>query len=78
MASKSRQQQQKAKGRSPYVVGGIVALILAALTVLEYYVGIAYPSATVLFLIALVKAVLVLYFFMHVYRLWRPDDEGSH
>jgi cytochrome c oxidase subunit 4 len=78
MASKSRQQKQKAKGASPYVVGGIVALILAVMTVIEYYVGLLYPSATVLFLISLVKGALVLYFFMHVYRLWRPDDEGSH
>lgn len=76
MASKSRQQQTTK--RSPFVVGAIVAVVLAALTVLEYFVGIAYPSATVLFLLALLKAVLVLYFFMHVYRLWRPDDEGSH
>lgn len=78
MASRSRQQQRRTGGASPYLVGGIVALVLAALTVLEYYVGVAYPSATVLFLMALLKAVLVLYFFMHVYRLWRPDDEGSH
>lgn len=76
MASKSRQQQTNK--RSPFVVGAIVAVVLAALTVIEYLVGIAYPSATVLFLLALLKAVLVLYFFMHVYRLWRPDDEGSH
>ncbi len=76
MASKSRQQQTNK--RSPFVVGAIVAVVLAALTVLEYFVGITYPSATVLFLLALLKAVLVLYFFMHVYRLWRPDDEGSH
>jgi cytochrome c oxidase subunit 4 len=78
MASKSRQQKQKSKGMSPYVSGLIVAAVLAVLTIIEYYVGILYPYPTPLFLLALLKAILVLYFFMHVYRLWRPDDEGSH
>jgi cytochrome c oxidase subunit 4 len=77
MASKSRQKEQKSQGRSPFLVGGIVAVVLAILTVAEYFIGVAYPYPTPLFLIALLKAVLVLYFFMHVYRLWRTD-EGDH
>jgi len=75
MASKSKEPQSK--GMSPYVSGVIVAVVLAILTIAEYYVGILYPYPTPLFLIALLKAILVLYFFMHVYRLWR-SDEGSH
>ena len=58
------------------VTGAIVALVLAALTGVEYYLGTHYPSAVFLFLISILKSILVLYFFMHVYRLWRP--EGSH
>ena len=50
--------------------------MLAALTPVEYYLGMHYPSAVFLFLISILKGILVIYFFMHVYRLWRP--EGSH
>lgn len=57
--------------------GIIVALILAGLTVLEYYVGIAFPSAALLFLLALIKAALVVYFFMHIYKVW-SGTEGGH
>lgn len=83
MASKSKSKSQLKK-RNAYVVGAVVAIVLAVLTVIEYYVAILpemYPSmsqsTTALFLIAFVKAALVVYFFMHVYRLWRPDDHAD-
>jgi len=34
----------------------------------------ALPSAIFLLLIALVKAALIVQFFMHVYRLWREES----
>lgn len=55
-----------------------IALILALLTVIEYFVGIApNPSAALLFLLALVKAALVVYFFMHISRVW-SSNQGGH
>lgn len=54
-----------------------VAIGLAALTVVEYFVGINLPSTVLLFLLALIKAWLVVYFFMHISRLWTPE-EGGH
>lgn len=50
-----------------------VFVALAVLTGIEYIVGLYLPSAVLLFIIALIKGALVVYFFMHVYRLWRED-----
>ena len=66
----------KSKPRSGYATAAIVAVILAALTLVEFFVAINLPSVVLILLIALLKAVMVIWFFMHVYRLWRP--EGSH
>ncbi len=54
-----------------------IALILAVLTVVEYYVAVILPSATLLFLLALVKSALVVYFFMHISRVW-SSNQGRH
>lgn len=76
MASKTKAESSQRSKTSAYVTGAIVALVLALLTAVEYYLGTHYPSAAFLFLISVLKSILVLYFFMHIYRLWRP--EGSH
>lgn len=51
-----------------------VFLALAALTALEFFVSVQWGSAVALILIALVKAGLIVQFFMHVYRLWREEE----
>lgn len=51
-----------------------VFLALAVLTVLEYVISTQLGgSFVVLVLIALVKAGLIVNYFMHVYRLWRQE-----
>lgn len=76
MANRTRRQTERGK-RSAYLTGLIVALALALLTAIEYWFGIqTNPSVLTLMLISVVKSALVIYFFMHVYRLWRT--EGSH
>ena len=54
----------------------IVALVLAVLTLAEYFMAESETlnSPVFLFIVAFIKAALVVYFFMHVYRLWRGDD----
>jgi cytochrome c oxidase subunit IV len=52
----------------------IVSIVLAILTAVEYFVALAYPSAVFLLLIALVKAAVIVQFFMHIYRLWREES----
>lgn len=53
-----------------------VALVLALLTVIEFFAALYFNSIVILMLMALFKAVLVLNYFMHVSRLWTPDEEG--
>lgn len=53
-----------------------IFLVLAVLTVVEYFLGTRAPVPLIMWLIALLKAGLVLWFFMHVKRAFR--DEGGH
>ena len=52
-----------------------VALVLAALTIIEIFIALYVPSTALLLLVATLKAILVLKYFMHVARLWTPEEE---
>jgi cytochrome c oxidase subunit IV len=52
----------------------MIFLILAVFTGVEYVVSQMLDSIILLFLIALVKAGLIINYFMHVYRLWREES----
>lgn len=53
----------------------MIFLILAVFTGVEYGISqMANPSTILLFLIALVKASLIVNYFMHIYRLWREES----
>lgn len=55
--------------------GVYVFLALLVLTIVESVVGgLETPITVLLLIIALVKAALIVYFFMHVYRLWREES----
>ncbi|WP_420641397.1 cytochrome C oxidase subunit IV family protein [Candidatus Leptofilum sp.] len=55
--------------------GLYVFLALLVLTIVESIVGgLETPITVLLLIIALVKAALIIYFFMHVYRLWREES----
>ena len=64
------------KKQADYRQVNIVAIALAALTLLEYFMAESeqFNSPVFLFIVAFIKAALVVYFFMHVYKLWREDD----
>jgi heme/copper-type cytochrome/quinol oxidase subunit 4 len=54
-----------------------VLVVLAVLTAAEYGIAVTVPALSIaLIAIALVKAGLVLYFFMHIMRVFR--EEGDH
>lgn len=55
----------------------IVFLGLAVLTTVEFILAKMMVPSIILWIIALSKAVLVLNFFMHISRLFQPD-EGDH
>ena len=61
--------------RQAYMRSALVALGLAALTVLEYFVAIQLQSTIFLMLVAVFKAVIVIQAYMHVSRLWSPEEE---
>ncbi len=56
--------------------GALVFLGLAVLTVVEYYLGTHEAPAIFLWVVALLKAGLVLIYFMHIGRVFR--SEGEH
>jgi caa(3)-type oxidase subunit IV len=54
-----------------------VFIALAILTLVEFYIALNLENPAVpLFIIALVKAGLIVQFFMHIYRLWREEEHG--
>ena len=57
--------------------GVFVFLALAVLTAVEYVVGVSTEMIALLFALMLVKAALVVYFFMHISRLFE-SEEGGH
>lgn len=55
----------------------IVFVILAVLTVFELWVALNLANPAVpLFLVALVKAALIVQYYMHIYRLRREEDHS--
>lgn len=61
--------------QSGYGIVIVIGVILAVLTVLEYFMAINHVGAALLMLVAALKAILVIYFFMHVSRLWTAEGE---
>jgi heme/copper-type cytochrome/quinol oxidase subunit 4 len=67
------------KRAAAYRASVTVGLVLAILTVIEYFAAVYMAemnidSTVVLFLLALFKAVAVVNYFMHVSRLWRQEE----
>ena len=55
--------------------GVIIFAVLMVLTIVEYFIGaVENPSLVLLFIVALVKAALIVQFFMHIARLWREES----
>lgn len=61
--------------------GIIIFVYLAALTVLEYFVAVAFDAVPILIITAVIKAALVVYYYMHIYNLnleSHIEDENSY
>ena len=57
--------------------GVIVFAILAVLTVIEYFLGILQVPAIIMWIIALMKGGLVLWYFMHLPRVFKPEGDAE-
>jgi cytochrome c oxidase subunit III len=61
--------------------GILIFIYLAVLTGLEFFVAISFNSVPLLIVVALVKAALVVYYYMHIYKLnleSHDPDESSY
>jgi len=54
--------------------GVFIFVYLAVLTLLEFFVAVSFNSTAILIAVALVKGVLVVYYYMHVYKLSTEDE----
>ena len=49
--------------------GVLIFVYLVALSVIEFFVAIAFDAVPLLIVVLLIKAVLVVYYYMHIYKL---------
>jgi cytochrome c oxidase subunit 3 len=59
-------------------LGIVIFVYLAVLTALEFFVALTFASVAVLVTIALIKAALVAYYYMHIYRLGAAAEGEEH
>jgi len=54
-----------------------VVVAIAVLTLVEFWfaLNLANPAVPI-FIVALLKAGLIVQYFMHIYRLWREEDHS--
>jgi heme/copper-type cytochrome/quinol oxidase subunit 4 len=68
---------QPQKKTAAFRRGVVTFVILAVLTVVELWVSTATTGSPVfLFIIALAKAGLILWYFMHIFSLWSEEAHG--
>jgi len=58
--------------------GVLIFVYLAVLTGLEFLIAVSFKSVPLLIVVALVKAALVLYYYMHVYKLNLESELDDH
>ena len=67
--------QLEQKKKAEYRQNVVIFLALVVLTLVEFIIAINLDDPRVLLvLIGLVKAGLIVQFFMHIYRLWRQEE----
>jgi cytochrome c oxidase subunit III len=63
---------------SAYGQGVLIFVYLAALTALEYFVAITFSAVSILVVVAIIKAALVMYYYMHIYKLNEDSGDDTH
>ncbi len=72
--AEEKSKDREEKKSVAYELGGTVLLGLAVLTAVEYALGVRGISVVALFIVALIKAGMILNYFMHVSRLWEEEE----
>ncbi len=57
-----------------YREGVLVAIGLTILTAVEFYIALNLSSFAIMMILALLKAILVVNYFMHIRSLWSEDE----
>lgn len=63
---------------SALMQGVVIFVYLAVLTVIEYFIAVAFDAVPLLIVVAVIKAGLVVYYYMHVYQLNADDGDDEH
>ena len=58
--------------------GVLIFIYLAVLTALEFFIAVTFNSVPLLVVVALIKAALVLYYYMHIYQLNLESEGDEH
>jgi cytochrome c oxidase subunit 3 len=58
--------------------GAVIFVYLAVLTVMEFAIAITFSAVLILVIVALVKAALVMYYYMHIYKLNEAGESDQH
>jgi cytochrome c oxidase subunit III len=61
--------------------GVLIFVYLTVLTILEFFVAVTFNATSILVAVAVIKALLVVYYYMHIYKLTEEDhshDENSY
>lgn len=61
--------------KAAFQLGLSIFILLAFFTAAEYFVAVSFASTFLLSVIALVKAGLVVYYYMHISKLGKTDDD---
>lgn len=63
---------------SALMQGVVIFVYLAVLTVIEYFIAVAFDAVPLLVVVAIIKAGLVMYYYMHIYKLNQDDGDDEH
>jgi|SRR3990172_8617243 len=58
--------------------GMVIFVYLAVLTAVEFFIAITFKAVSILVVVAIVKAALVMYYYMHIYKLNEPSEGDEH
>lgn len=61
------------KRKAGFRTGLVVLFGLAALTIVEFFLA-GLGSVALMFVIIILKAALIMYFFMHIVNVWRTEE----
>ena len=63
---------------SAFAQGVIIFVYLAVLTLIEYFIAVSFNAVSILVVVAVIKAALVMYYYMHIYKLNQDTDGDEH